>query len=163
MCLYANGSLWTLRCAQAKGNHSFEGLDLFRPPECDSARPIKVGKRSRWRQRRCSSAEVIVAYAASKPDDPRSESERMRSHSVREKCCHLVPLEKKKKKRRTKKKRIMLIVCFTCSGVSAAGSVLQTSSCLLVVRRCYHSASLTLNKQAEKVHFTVVCPEEEYL
>lgn len=43
-----------------------------------------------------------MAYEASKPDDPRSESERMRSHSVREKCCHLVPLEKKKKKRKNK-------------------------------------------------------------
>lgn len=50
----------------------------------------------------------------------------------------------------------MLMVFFICSGISAAGSVLQTSSCLFVVRRCYHSASVTLNNQAEKVHFTVV-------
>lgn len=45
------------------------------------------------------------------------------------------------------------MVCFICSGISAAGSVLQTSSCLFVVRRCYHPASLILNKQAEKSAF----------
>lgn len=53
----------------------------FRPPECESACPTKVGKKSRWRQRKCSSVEVVVVYAASKPDDASSESERMRSHS----------------------------------------------------------------------------------
>lgn len=49
-----------------------------------------------------------------------------------------------------KKKGIMLMVFFICSGISAAGSVLQTSSCLFVVRRCYHSASVTLNNRLKK-------------
>lgn len=143
----------------------------FRPPECESACPTKVGKKSRWRQRKCSSVEVVVVYAASKPDDASSESERMRSHSEWGK---MLPSGASGEIKKKKGGGFILLVCFACSGVNAAGSVLQTSGCLFVVQRCYCSARCMKdylvkayvecqNKQAEKVHFMVVCPEEKYL
>lgn len=130
---------------------------VFRPPECDSARPIKVGKKE---QVATEKVQFSWGHCGLRSLKAWWSQEWIWEDEITLSEGKMLPSGASGEKK--KKKNIMLVVCFICSGISAAGSVLQTSSCLFVVRRCYHSASLTLNKQAEKVHFTVVCPQEEY-
>lgn len=143
-------------------------LIVFRPP---SAHPAKVGKKSRWRQRRCRSAEVIVAYGlkAWRSQEWIREDEiilewgkyaaiwclwrnwkKNRKSSLGDvlhlqwgQCCWFTPTDLQK----------LLVVFLLFKSVTILHGIWKTSL-------WRHTLNL---KQAEKVHFTVVCPRKKHL
>lgn len=127
--------------SQTKKGQTGKGQTTISGPRLGSDH-LNVTPHTQWKQereqlvkRRSSSVEVMMVYAASESPVIPGVNLRGWDHTRSEgKCCHLVPLEKYFFKKK------VLVVCFTCRGVTAASSVLRTSSCPFVVWTCYCSA-----------------------